>query len=151
MPEVFVHGTDYKTGLRILEKGLLPRSQSKRKAAYGTHFAKSLEDRVYLYANVGSAALAAYQVTTHKSKETDLKAVILKITIPDETLLVPDEDANAPNWIESLWTLGSVAYSGAIPPDYIEPMLQLDIKGFHKKLWNKPKSFFKPDKWLPWD
>jgi len=150
LPQAFVHGTDYATGIQILNKGLLPRSESKRKAVYGTHFAASLLDRIYLFANVGSAALAAYQVTTHKKKKTN-KAVVLKVEIPDERLLAPDEDAQTASWLESLWTLSSVAYKGVIPPDYIEPLLQLNIRGTHKKLGGKTVSFFKPGKWVPWN
>ena len=111
---VFYHGTCLSAWERIRRQGLRPRRQSGARPAYGAHVIQALPSdpgAVYLTTQLGMARWAARDAarTNHSAP------VLLQVTVPDESLLLPDEDSRSTSWKQSLHTLGSVRYPGTIP------------------------------------
>ncbi|PSV00621.1 hypothetical protein [Photobacterium kishitanii] len=116
------HGTSTDYVGSIAVGGIMPRSDSGVSAHYyNERTGESLVDRVYLgdinsMGVVRAAALSA-------ANATGGEPIILEVKLPIselETYGLPDEDSRKSTWKESLDTMGTLAFSSRVLPDYVD-------------------------------
>ncbi len=158
IPKYLYHGTSTELWHEGINKsGLVPRLQTTagRFGSYGRSMALSLGDRVYLSNDPDAAARGAAEQAAEQHGGYPL---ILKIDtyglFPEKFVHDEDIDLSYKNYEKnkekpmsplkfSLKTMGTLGYSGKIPPSLIKP--------FSIAKWQEDKKGDKYLKWLPWE
>ena len=130
---VFYHGTDSTRLEKIKQEGLSPRPKEERiwKSDVLKHHPEWRERAIYLTIDKGQADYYSKKAVNvmRRNRYTNVKKVILKITIPQKFYrrLLPDDDylmrqliQIGITWLDSLKEFSQVAYLGSIPPEWIE-------------------------------
>jgi hypothetical protein len=118
MPKHLYHGTSTELLPRIMKEGLKPRTTTSIKPTYQGGAKEGRPERVYL------AAFTSLQATHFAAREAARKhggdPVVLRVKTrglrfasfkADEDSKVDDYD-----WVRSLYSIGTVAYEGSVPP-----------------------------------
>lgn len=151
----FYHGTSYDRWINIEKEGLQPRNITGSSPVFGKIYnaPSSHMDKVYLSASYGNAVkFAARDAVMNKNDYP----VILKINSKgmDFNLLQPDEDSKETDWVKSLYSINSIAYSGSISPEFIELYAYLDeqkwklISSENDWLGKQMENLPKEPKWI---
>jgi hypothetical protein len=115
----FLHGTSSNLLSSILMNGLLPRNKTGVNPSYGVPSGskEGIDTYIYLSTQMNMIKFASYDaIKTHGGNpitlqiNPGLRASYAK----------PDEDSGENTALMSLWTMGSIAYTKAIPPNKIK-------------------------------
>ena len=130
MPKHLYHGTSTALLPRIMKEGLKPRTSTSIKPTFQGGAAEGRPERVYF------AAFTSLQATHFAAREAARKhggdPIVLRIVTKPLTKrwsdFKADEDARVDDadWVRSLYTIGTIAYEGSVPPSAIRTFERLD-------------------------
>jgi hypothetical protein len=133
LPPVLFHGTSSEAADRILEDGygLVPRGETGVEAAYGAAMSAGAGSPDVVHLASGYALGPARFAARDAARVHGGHPVILEVDASalDERRLRPDDDSDAADWIESMKTMGTLAYAGIIPASALRVGFELGASG----------------------